>query len=1039
MKNIVPCILINALLCLFPFTINAQKQSSFIVNGTVMDTHDNPLAGVIIYMQESTSNALTDETGSFRIEVPALYTQLTFELDGYSLLHIKVSNKDPLRIIMYPTEAGQSTHDRIYMPWKITDERSNTASISTTSPEELRKSPVMSIGGTLSGRLKGLNVVQGAGEPGYDNDFWRVRGFRTLENWGSNNMTKGAYGTPIVVVDGFEREFTGLDVSEIESISVLKDAAATAIYGGRGANGVILVTTKRGQLERRVISFEGSVGVVMPDRLPKFLDAAQYAELHNEARRNDGLPELYSADDIQKYKDGSSPLSHPNNDFYKEFIGRSALQHKGALNISGGDKTVRYFITFAYSHQDGLYKRMDENPDFETESNYTRVNTRANLDVTLYKGWEASFNIAARIEERNHPYEAESDIFSTLSTTPPNAFPLEFMGIDPNLNLEIKMLGGKSNYTKNPLGMLSYRGSTESLRKFYQFGSTLKHDMNYLLPGLTANFEFNFDGRTTYDIRKYRQYLVWDPRVNADGSIDYVPFNQETSLTRSSLSEGMQWVGYNLNLRYDRTFGNHKINSLAMFRRFTTIYKEANQPDFKVEDWVLRGTYAYKNRYFAEVTASYSGGENFYHTPDRRVLFPAVSAGWIISDEPFFKKNNFITYLKLRASWGITGNDRYNFLDDEGLMYRYAYRDRWLSGSSNTHYFGISPTNIPYVVWEGIVPNPNFRIEKSMMSNFGLEAYFFNNRLQLEGDYFIEDRYDIYTRGIGSIPAYMGIGADKLPIENKGEVKTHGFEVSLGWQDKIGDFYYALTSYVDFSQSKIIEMSEPIKPEAYRIETGGIVGQSFGLIALGLFKDEDDVKNSPEQLFGAYGPGYIKYKDMNNDGKIDIDDYTAVGDGYLPRLNYAANIQLGYKGLDFSVLLQGASMSSVYLSNAAVRAFRSDGTISEFALNRYTGPENWATATYPILSTLGNDNNWRLSTYWLRDATYLRIKNVELGYTLPEKISNKLHLSRIRFYCNAYNLFCFDYIKDFDPEASSSGVSGYPQIKLFSFGLIISF
>ena len=222
------------------------------------------------------------------------------------------------------------------------------------------------------------------------------------------------------------------------------------------------------------------------------------------------------------------------------------------------------------------------------------------------------------------------------------------------------------------------------------------------------------------------------------------------------------------------------------------------------------------------------------------------------------------------------------------------------------------------------------------MSNFGLEAYFFNNRLQLEGDYFIEDRYDIYTRGIGSIPAYMGIGADKLPIENKGEVKTHGFEVSLGWQDKIGDFYYALTSYVDFSQSKIIEMSEPIKPEAYRIETGGIVGQSFGLMALGLFKDEDDVKNSPEQLFGAYGPGYIKYKDMNNDGKIDIDDYTAVGDGYLPRLNYAANIQLGWVST-FQFSSRCLNVECLF-EQCCCKGFQSDGTISEFALNRYTGP-----------------------------------------------------------------------------------------------------
>ncbi|MCK9347098.1 MAG: SusC/RagA family TonB-linked outer membrane protein [Bacteroidales bacterium] len=1020
-----------------PLLLHAQDKT-ITLYGNVTNRKGVALMDVRVEIQESTKHTVTDEFGNFSIDLSIDNRNLTFMTEGYEPLTIRVVNNDFLKIILDYSEEGQGISDKVYLPWKVSDRRSNTNAVSTINNTELRKSPVMSLSNAIAGRLPGLTVIQQPGEPGYDKGLWRIRGLRTLENFGNNNMNKGGNGAPIVIVDGFERDFTGYDPSEIESFSILKDASATAIYGVRGANGVILVTTKRGQENFRTIDLELSSGLVTPDRLPKFLDSYQYATLYNEARRNDGLLELYTQNDLELYKTGSSPLTHPDNDYYKEFINPLAMQNKGALTLSGGNRIVRYFLSFSFNRQNGLYNRMDENPKFTTESNYTRYNTRANLDVNLARNFDASFNLSNRIEDRRFPYEQDASIFSVLSSYPPNAFPIEFTGIEPTLNQEIKMLGGNSTYRKNPLGMLSYRGKSVNTRRFYQFGAIFRHNMNYLTPNLSASFEFNYDGYVTRTVNDYCNYRVWDRRVEPDGTISYIPFNEETSLSRSTSSSATQWIGTNLNLNYDRTFDMHHVSGLLMFRRFTTIYKEANQSNYKVEDFVFRGTYSYKNRYFAEVTTTLSGAENFYYTPDKRVFLPAFSAAWIISEEPFLGKSEYLSLIKLRASWGMSGNDLYEYTDPNGYMFRYLHRDRWWT-QNYSHIFGLAPKYVHGVAFEGVMPNPNFRVEKSKMLNIGLETSFFKNKLNMTADFFLDKRYHIYTRGIGSIPLTLGVDLDNLPIQNEGKVNTHGFELQIGWQEKQGNFKYYINTYVDFSKSKILEMSEPYKTDPYRVETGGIVGQDFGLVALGLFKNTDDINNSPIQRFGPYRPGDIKYADLNEDGYVDENDITFIGKGAFPSVNYALDLGFEYKGFDLTLLFQGASNRSVYLNNYAVKAFYENGNISEYALNRYTDEASWSSATYPRLTTLANNNNWRLSTFWLKNASYLRLKNLEIGYNIPEKILGKSGVDGLRIYLNAYNLLTIDNIKDFDPESPSAGVTQYPQIKIFNIGLNFRF
>jgi TonB-linked SusC/RagA family outer membrane protein len=1021
-----------------PVTNAQSRQTPIEVEGVLRNIQGVPVMGATVLIQESTSFTTSDEYGNFSITVPGAGSIINIEAEGFDLLSVTIADSRFLELELTYSEAGQGIRDKVYVPWGVSDKRSITGSISSITHEELRKSPVMALSTAVSGRLPGFTVIQGAGGPGLESYEWRVRGIRTLEDGGMNNMSKGGWGRPIIVVDGFEREFTDFDASEIESFSILKDASATALYGIRGANGVVHITTKRGQANKRTIDVELSSGIVTPTRLPSFLDSYGYAERHNEARINDGLSPLYYPSDLQKYQDGSSPLSHPDNDFYDEFIKEYTFQRKAALTMSGGNKIIRYFVSFAYNNQGGLYDRTSEFDLFTTKTNYTRYNTRVNLDISVTKRLTAAINMSGRIEDRRYPYDSEENIFNDISNTPPNAYPIQYTGIDPSLNKEILMLGGNSIYTTNPLGRLSYRGFREDTRRYYQLGINLKHDLDFIADGLAINFQFDADGYNYYRLSKYMNYRVWDRRVQPDESIIYQPFNTVSSLTSSYGSEVITYNGWNLHLDYDKTFGESKISGLAMWRRFNTVFMQANQPTQKIEDFAIRANYSFKNRYFLEAVTILTGSENFFLTNKPRLLLPAFSGAWILSDEDFMSGQDIFQYIKLRGSWGITANDNYTFTDPNGIKYRYPYRDRWWSQNSQ-HAFGTALTYFNPILREGVVPNKNFTPEKARMINLGIETRHFNNHLSFSTDVWFEKRFDIYTRGVGSVPLAFGALPDNLPIDNEGIVFSKGFETVLGWSGSSSKFNYWINGMVDYWTNKIEFMAEPYKEDPYRVETGGMVRQNYGLIALGLFKNQDDINTSPVQLFGPYQPGDIKYKDMNDDNVIDANDYTSIGKSTFPQLSYAMDMGFRYGGFDFSVLLQGSSMKSFYLDNNVVRAFTNNGKISDYANNRYTDEASWATADYPRLTSISNNNNWRISTFWLKDAAFVRVKNLEIGYNLPMASARKLGMYGMRVYLNGYNLLTFDNFKVFDPEDPNAGISKYPMTRIVNIGFNLKF
>jgi TonB-linked SusC/RagA family outer membrane protein len=1043
--RVVMSVFVALLITAFPGTgllaqARQQQDQPVTVYGTVKDFKGVPIMGAEILVSESTTRALTDEGGNFEIVVPRMGSILTFMAEGFEPSTVTVSTANVDVVLQYAV-LGQSYKDKVIVPWGETDKRSLTASISTIGHEELRKSPTMSLANAVFGRLPGFTAVQSASRPGYESTNWRIRGIRTLEDGGMNTMEKFGVGTPITVVDGFERDFIEFDPSEIESLSVLKDAAATALYGLRGANGVILVTTKRGTANRRTIDLEISSGIITPTRLPKFLDSYQYVTLYNEARLNDGLDPVYTADQINMYQAGTDLLNYPDNNYLEEFLKPYAHQSKAALTLSGGNSVVRYFTAITYNRQGGLYTTVKENPEYETPNKYQRFNLRTNIDVNLGERMTAFVNMSGRIQLIQQPYESDGTIMTMLTRYPPNAFAHWFIGPDPITGKDLFMIGGSSLYTNTPLRALSFRGTAERTDRFYQLSTGFKYNLDFITQGLTAGAAMDLDGFNYFQHTKYETKQVWQRTLQPDNSVIYYAYNTVSALSNGGTANYNTWNGYNLHLNYDRTFDKHSLKGFAMLRRFKTIYLQTNLKDRRIEDIAVRLDYGYNNRYFLQLIGNLTGTDNTFTTNKPRIFLPAVSAAWVVSDESFLSGSDFLSFLKLRASFGLSGNDEYTVVDPNGYKYRYPNRRRYWTSTGTMMAIGISPARPPVVgyAYEGIMANDDFTMEKARVLNFGIDVKLFRDRFIIASDIWFEHRYDIFLQGIGSMPQLLGALESYLPITNEGIVDSKGFEAMVGWNDKIGNFSYWINASLDMSQSKIVNMAEPIPEYPNLYETGGRVRQDYGLVALGLFKNQDEIDSSPLQTFGPYQPGDIKYKDVTEDGIIDMNDRVALGNGGFPTQVFAADMGVSVGNFDFSMLWQGASQWSTYLSNHYFRPFDNNGSISEFALNRYTDEASWATADYPRLTTLSNNNNLRISTFWLRDITYVRLKNFEVGYTMSMAGAKKLGLYGVRFYVNAFNLFTFDNFKLLDPEHMEAGVSDYPMTKIGNLGVILKF
>lgn len=1030
-----------------------NQLKDFTVYGNVKSEKGIPLMGVEITIQDSFINTTSDENGDFSITVPTVGSVLVLYTEFYQETYVTVTNDEYLSVLMKDAPMGQGARDKVNMPYWSTQKRDLTASMHTVSWDVFDKAKVMDLGNALQGRVLGMTARLLTGSPGYEETTYLIRGNRTLNGNGTSNSLD-LYGEtdPLIIVDGFQRDFEKLDPHEIESFSILKDAAACAIYGNRGANGVILVNTRHGQTNKRSINFNFFEGVANPIQMPDFVDSATYAEWYNEALVNDGKKAVYTPEDIDLYRSGASPLTHPNTDFYDEIFNKTAPQRRASLSMQGGNQVARYFVLFGYSMQAPLYK-LGHNELYPKASayGYTKYNLRSNVDVNITKWLQFNMLVANRIMENTSTYNGASTILNAAHD-PANSYPIYFKGIDPELNLPIFMLGGDSIHTNNPFGLINYDGYTERTQRYYQTSGHFVGDLStFGLKGVTFELGGDFDGWNYYNIDKSQDFTVWQYSKNLNGEDVYTSFTTPSSLATSTAYNIRRYYGYDAKIGYSGKWGDHRVNAKAIFTRQRNETKLNNSPDYRYENYALWANYAYKNRYFMDVTASYAGSDKFYYTQHRHELYPSVGLGWIISDEPWMKSSSsWLNYLKMKASWGICGNNEYQFLDINDNEERYPARERyWTHGTSQLK-FGTAATGFTTIT-EGRAPNLDICVEKGEMVNWALEMSAFKHRFNTEIDIWHEHRYGAYTASVGLYPKVHGALDSRMAITNDGIVDSQGIEVEMSWVDKKGDFEYGILGQFSYFDQVIKQMGEPYREWDNLWQTGNRVRMDYGYKCIGVFKDWDDVHNSPEQTLGNYGPGDLKYADLTGDGYITNEDMTASGKGRDPRMVYNLSLTASYKGFGIDVLFQGTSAMTSYIYADANRAFYDNGTAQNWMVNRAIldadgNVTNWNPGLtpyeiYPRFTTQDTANNFVNSNFWEIDATYLRLKNVEVSYTLPEKWLKNIALENAKVYFSSYNPYTWSYLKKYNIDAEDwlAGTERYPRTRTFNIGVDLTF
>lgn len=876
-----------------------------------------------------------------------------------------------------------------------------SSSISTIEGADLQKNFVPDLGNTLYGRLAGLSVMQGGNEPGLQAPSLSIRGLNTFGN-GKNVL---------VLVDGYELPFSQILPEEVESVTILKDASATAIYGSKGANGVMLITTKRGTEGPMKVNIGIQHGYNISTRLPEYLGSYDYASLYNEALVNDGKSALYSDADLQAYKNGTDQYFYPDVNWYNQVMRKYAPVSKFNLNFTGGTKIVNYFVMMNLLREEGLIKKTKDLSDYTINSRNNRFNFRSNVDIHLSKRFSAHMTLGGAISDKTNPADNSAEaILNDVGIVPPNAFPV----YNPNGSF-----GGTTLYS-NPLGDILQTGMYSSNGRTFQGAFTLTEQLDMIAKGLSVSASVAFNNTFTSVSNKSRTYSRFALSKGGEGETVYTKIGENTSLSGSE-GETDQWrsTSFRGYMNYDRELGNNTLKGLLMFNSSNYTLGIGGLPYL---DRGLFGRFTFTNskKYIGEVSFGYNATDNFPQD-SRWGFFPAVSAGWIVSGENFLSNNSLFNFLKLRGSYGLVGNDN---IGGKRFMF---YQD-WV-GVGN-YFFGPSNTSAGSY-GEAQIANPDVTWEKQKQLNIGLEATIAGN-FDISFDFFKQNRFDILAEPRRQVPSYLGL---TLPDLNIGKAENSGFEAMVRFNsNQSKEFKYYVQVDVFYAKNKIVDNAEAVQLFEYLYRSGRPIGQPFLLEATGFFKDQADIDNSPRQIFSEVKPGDIKYKDQNNDNIIDQTDFYPSGYTNMPEITGVLTTGFSYRNFDFDMLFQGVANRSVYLSGFYYEAFQNNGKISEFALGRWT-PETASSATYPRLSAENNLNNFQPSTFWQQNGNFIKLRSLELGYTLPSKLQSKMKVDKARVFVNATNLFSLDHLEFSDPE----NISGYPAMRTVSVGLNFQF
>ena len=883
-----------------------------------------------------------------------------------------------------------------------------TSAISTVSGAVMRKTFTPTLSNTLFGRLPGLSGLGGSGEPGYDAPSMLIRGMGTFNDSGF-----------LVMVDGFEASFDNLSVEEIESVSVLKDAAAVALYGIRGANGVLLVTTKRGHDGKTKIKLTARTGFQKPTRLPEFVDSYDYARLYNEALSNDGLPARYTESDLAAYQNGGDPYLYPNVNWYNEVLRESAPISDLNLTFSGGGETTRYFILLGYMENQGLYANTDPDRKENSNADFRRVNFRSNIDVALSPKVTASLDFGGRLEDRSYPNFSGPALWENMARYPSNAFPVR----NPDGSW-----GGTSSYPDNPVASVLGRGYTSSHDRNIMTNLRLSEDLGDLIPGLRFSQAIGVNNyhRGNYNrTRSLAFYELAEGDPNSENPYLYYQRGLDTGFSVDE-SGNDQWNRVNIQgaLDYQKQIGDHGITGMLMYHQ-DVLNVSGNNVPYANQSLMGRFTYNFQTRFYTELAMAYSGSERFPEG-SRFGFFPTLSAAWVLSKEDFLSNSSLVDFLKVRGSVGLSGNDQFG-----GSRFAYM-QDYYYSGDYRLGLENISNGVITY----GQLGNPDITWEKDLKFNVGVDTKLYK-KLDVVADLFFNKRSDIPVNMADVFPGYLGAPA---PYQNIGRVNNRGFELDLRYTDQLGQFNYFVGASGFYAKNKIIEMNEMMRPESYSYRTGHSIGQPFGWEAAGFYAPDDFEDNGslkpgmPVSSFAPVKPGDLKYTDQNGDGVIDQNDEVAIGSPWQPEFTYTFSLGGEFKGFDLELFFYGVTGRSVAMNGTYFWGLQNDSNLGVNALNRWT-PENQGNATYPRLTTLPNENNYRPSTFWMESGIVLRLRNIELGYTIPANWTKQVKVENVRLFVNAVNLFAWDKSEMVDPES----FGGYPPLKSVNMGLSVQF
>lgn len=1014
-----------------------------VYRGNITSSVDGePLTGAAISVTGTKIGTTADIDGNWELNIPSDAKTVSVIFVGMQPLEILVKNLNPNWNELKMDEVKNSLNEVVVTGMGTRKKITVTGAVTNVDVSDMKHLSTSNLSNALAGNVAGVMAMQTSGQPGKNkSEFW-IRGISTF------GASKSAY----ILVDGFEREnIDDLNIEDIETFTVLKDASATAIYGSKGANGVVLITTKHGKDGKINVNVKVESAYNSRTKTPEFVDGVTYANLLNEANITRAKGTYFTPTEIELFKNGLDPDLYPNVNWKDLILKDGAMSYRANVNISGGGSRARYYASMSYVTDEGMYKTDSAIKDkYDTNANYNRWNYRVNLDITATPTTIIRIGTSGDLSTRNAPGQGDVDLWNSLFGYNAILTPVLYSnGYVPMINM------GRDQTRTNPWVMTTQTGYLTEWNNNLQNNISLEQDLRFITDGLRFTGRVGYDTYNYSQIKHYQQPDRWyvNGRDKATGDLIFDKIFDMEPMKQSSDNNGSRRVFLDFLLNYDHRFGKNGVgaNVKYTYDSFTTtqnigddIKNSVAKKNMAVAAQVL---YNYDYRYFADVNFGYNGSENFadHH---RWGFFPAFSLGWNLSSEKFMEWATQLNQFKIRYSWGKVGND--------AMAVRFPYLYTIDYSGDNVYNFGTvqAPTNGNWqhgMHYTALASN-NVTWEVSTKQDVGFDLSMFNDRFSLTADYFHEKRTGIYMLR-NFIPGSLGL--ESSPWANVGAVKSEGVDGNFRFTDRFDDVTLTIRGNITYSKNTILDYDIENVTYPYQLHTGYRVGQIYGLVSEGLFADYDDIRSHPKQQYGEVMPGDIKYKDINGDGVVNDDDQVAIGSTDHPNLIYGFGASVQWRGFDFNLLFQGAGKQTVMMNGKSIWAFSQDrygqifgdlvadrwidkDTADQLGIQSNENPN----ASYPrlvYLQSYAAHNNYRPSTYWARSMSYLRLKNLEIGYSLPQRVLESLRMTSVRFYFQATNLLTFSDFKLWDPEMGSTNGEAYPLTKSFTLGLTVSF